>query len=272
MNLVLQLLLTFVLTSISSAKDCSPNRTAIESISEHTHSMVEAAQSSFVEAGGNKKAFQQAMCFLRIHKNTKFYSVNTSGSKIKDQCLIAFSNLDKYKRDFKKKDIAPRFFLVNVCTGSTKSYFSTYGYNGIGNSKGMTPQGFHILGGHHSTRHVWQEGIKMIPLENQNSQSWIRGVVIHPALSNRNARGRNQCLKNNRYSQQLVSKTRNLYCYVYSTSEFKVTGRSAGCTALDPQQWGEVKTAIEDSSGVLYYRYSKELLNKSNYCGEGLLI
>lgn len=209
---------------------------------------------NFEKMGGSPKALKHALCFIDKHSDTDFKSAAGGTVKIKDECKLAINDhAGKGERENK-------MFIINKCTGEVKLMNVTRGYAGIGQGTGKTNPGFHIMGGDHASEKFWAPGIKMHGVqEGINDEAYGRGVVVHRAMGSEGS-----------------------YCSGDMTSsdsgESEVSGecgRSAGCPAIDPENWD---TVVEDlrgdtEGGPVMYNYTDDEAEKpDDYCGDNLWI
>lgn len=220
----------------------------------------EQAFRKYTQAGGDPKAFKQALCYLKKKKGQAFNS--DVGRMQMNPCILSIQDntkLSKYYRADKGRNMhAAKLFRVNLCEGKVSTSISGVGYGGIcaGQSpcpkeSGMTPNGFMLLGGQHNTDKKWGPGIKMFGLEKFNRNNGARGVVLHRAKVNSNETG------------------------YYCLDSGVCTGNTAGCTGLTQSFWGQYKhlmnarpTSGGTGVGELHLNYSSYEKGKSeNYCG-----
>lgn len=213
---------------------------------------------NFEKLGGNAKALEQALCFMGENEGESFQGSNGSSSLSIDKCKLAIN-------DFVSSE--PKMFMMNKCTGEVTAMAVTIGYGGVGNSTGKTTPGFHIMGGEHvsPSGKVWSPGIKIHGIQKGvNDSAWERGVVVHQALGR--VKGTSDtggyCSGGSMSSDEARDKA------------MKCSGKSAGCPAVDPESWDEVKehlTGDSDKGGPLLYNYTASENEKGNdYCGDNL--
>lgn len=204
---------------------------------------------AYTRAGGDPKAFRQALCYLNRKKN-EVIRTELGGFRM-NPCILSIQDNTRITSN------AAPIFRVDLCRGTSARGASAKGYGGIchGNApcpinSGKTPNGFMLLGGRHDSEKVWAPGIKMHGLERFNRNNGARGIVMHRAIGARSG---------------------SYYC----TDSGCPGGNSAGCTAMS-QSWYNRYVHLRDARptrggtavGELQFNFSNyEKRQSENYCG-----
>lgn len=210
---------------------------------------------NFARMGGTARALSHALCFMDRHKNTNFNSAAGGKVRIKDPCKFAINE------HAGRGERANKMFILNRCSGEVKVMNVARGSGGIGQGKGKTNPGFHIMGGDHNSPSgkVWSPGVKMHGIQRGiNDEAYGRGVVMHRAMNSRGGYCSGGMASSNNPSSQGVGGS---------------CGRTNGCPGVDPSNW---KTVVNDlrgdnGGGPLMYNYTNREASKSDdYCGDSL--
>jgi len=225
---------------------------------------------NFRRLGGDPIAFEQAMCFLRTHGNTRFRTSAdgyNSGIRIEQQRYVTINDLNKPSNQ-------KRLFILDRQTGEVRAYHSGHG-SGTGNNRNShevirhfsntngsntNPRGFFITGNTYRSNQSFGEGVRLHGLQRGiNDNSMERGIVIHGAS----------------YTPAGMARS--------SDANPRLTGdrsgRSQGCTTVNTRHYREVERILSSGNeargdrrgGSLYYNYSPtERGLGARYCGNNL--
>jgi hypothetical protein len=226
---------------------------------------------NFTRLGGDPVAFEQAMCFLRTHGNTRFRTPAdgyNSGIRIEQQRYVTINDLTK-------PSTHKRLFILDRQTGEVRAYHSGHGsgtdsnpnthevirnFSNV-NGSHTNPRGFFITGNTYQSNKDFGEGIRLHGLQRGiNDNSIERGIVIHKAD----------------YTPAGVARSSQANPRLTGSR----SGRSHGCTTVNDVHYPEVRSILSSGieergdarGGSLYYNYSPtERSLGAGYCGNNLV-
>lgn len=226
--------------------------------------VLQRIETNFKRLGGQKKALDQAFCFLRSYGQEQFQSSPIGGSMASrcDQKNLTISNRSYVGIiDYTKPSSQKRFYLINLKTGEVKSHYVSHGRYGethranqsiksspkansvreakhFSNEPGLnaTAGGFYITGGEYSGKYGRSQVLHGLE-RGVNDNACKRAVVIHPS------------------------------------SMIKQTGvyrMSSGCPMVSYSEIDQVINKLR--SGALLYKFTTvESTLSANQCGRKLL-
>lgn len=226
---------------------------------------------NFKKLGGDTIAFQQAMCFLKKHEDTKFKSYGEGykkGIKIENQRFVTIQDLNKSSNE-------KRLFILDRETGKVEAYHSGHGigrsperndrgvakYFGNTNNSLKTPTGFFVTGNRYNSTKSWRVGMRLHGLQQGiNHNSMKRGIVFHGSS----------------YTPQGAASSDDEPPVLNGVA----SGRSHGCTTVHPSYATSLMSKLESGregrhpykGGALYYNFGPDEKSKgTDYCGHSLV-
>lgn len=218
----------------------------------------------YLKAGGNQKAFEQTLCFLRNHSQKTFRTKKLEG-ELEKRCTGDRIRWQKEESvvimDYTKHSNFPRFYLFDLRNNKLHALFTSHGRFGdtshFNKIVSFEPKRNSILRAAHFSNVVGSNatsgGFYLTGIEYQGSYG--RSLVLHGLEFGHN---HNSCER-----MTVIHKSQNI-------TETSTLSMSSGCPMLAPSKIDFAIDALGE--GALVYSYTPtESLLPENSCGRNLL-